>query len=207
MAYMANGHSQDLLDAKAVNGLLADIGADLARRGVIAEIAVYGGSALALIFGTRQATRDIDFISLAGAHSELMDVAEKLGRLRGLPDGWFNDAVGMFVSDQADYRFFGDYPSTGRTGLRVFLATPEYILAMKIRVKSGGHLRSSLEANDISDIWHFCEECGISDVASAEVLVARFYPDDVLPQRTRDILNDIFEARAAGKPYDPMLGW
>lgn len=217
------------LEQTTLLSLLDDIGIDLAARGVQAEIAVFGGAAMILSFphlatdalaaGTRdvarRVTRDVDvmFCEPEDASDLVGAAADRAGVPRGLAPGWLNDAVVMFASDCASFVFYGDFPRDANSkrkgggddpggGLRVTLASPQYLFAMKMLA-----MRSSLESSDPQDIWNLIDPCGIDGVEAAERLVARFYPDAALPERTRAIFVDLFEARAAGRPYDPMLGW
>lgn len=58
-------------------------------------------------------------------------VAERMG----FEPDWLNDAVGMFTPLDEDDTLFalaGTYPTAGTPGLRTVLATPSYLLAMKL---------------------------------------------------------------------------
>lgn len=191
-----------LLDADDMRRLLGEIGGELARRGQVAEIAIYGGAALLLTFDNRPSTRDIDFIAVSEGRDDVQDAADGVGRRHGLPDGWFNDSVAMFASDRPDHRLLGDFPVGGPAGLRVFVPSPHYVLAMKLKA-----MRSSLESHDLRDIWNLADECGITTAAEAMAWHARFYPGDQLPMGGEDRLLDLFDDKAAGRSYDPMRYW
>ena len=49
-----------LLDKAAIEDAFRRLGERLARRGVIADLYVFGGAAMALAFDSRRATRDVD---------------------------------------------------------------------------------------------------------------------------------------------------
>jgi hypothetical protein len=49
-----------LLDQAAITDALRRLGDRLARRGVVADIYVFGGAAMALAYDARRSTRDID---------------------------------------------------------------------------------------------------------------------------------------------------
>jgi len=57
--------------------------------------------------------------------------------------------------------FYGDFPPEN-PGLRVFVASPEYIFAMKVLA-----MRSSLTSSDIEDIWNLWDELGIESCDQA----------------------------------------
>lgn len=191
-----------LLDGAAIRGLLQEVGAEFARRGQVAEIALYGGSALALLFDNRPSTRDIDYVAVRGDTGRIAAVSDAVGAKHGLVPGWFNDSVRMFASDKPDHRFFGDFPVGGPPGLRVFVAEPHYILALKLM-----SMRSALETNDMRDIWLLADECGIETADQAKTWMAKFFPGEKLPPANEARLADLFDDRAAGKAYDPMRFW
>ncbi len=191
-----------LMDAVLARRLLDEIGRELADKGITAEIAIYGGVAMLLQFGARAATRDIDFTHVDGNAGVLQKVAEKVGARHGMPQGWFNDSVRMFVSDRPELMPFGDFPAGGRTGLRVLLASPRYILAMKLLA-----MRSPLETNDMRDVWHLLDECRITTADEAVAWISRFYPGDAMQPDKEIRLRELVADKAAGMAYDPMRYW
>jgi hypothetical protein len=194
--------SSTLIDVAKARVLLQEIGDELAARGLRYEIAIYGGVALLLQFDNRPATRDIDFTCVSPRTEGLVSVAEKTGAKHGLPAGWFNDAVKQFASTSPELLLVGDFPPNGEGGLRVLMASPRYLLAMKVL-----EMRSSAESHDVLDIWNLIDACGLKDAAEAEEWVGKFFPGDELTPRRRAILRDIFENKRDGRQYDPMVGW
>jgi hypothetical protein len=51
-----------LLDREAITQALRQLGDRLARRGLVADVYVFGGAAMALAYDARRATRDIDAV-------------------------------------------------------------------------------------------------------------------------------------------------
>ena len=49
-----------LLDRKGIEEAFRRLGDRLAKRGVVADIYVFGGAAMALAYDSRRATRDVD---------------------------------------------------------------------------------------------------------------------------------------------------
>jgi hypothetical protein len=146
---------------------------------------------------------DIDYMPVHGATREINALANEAAASMGWPDGILRDDVTIFAADHPEIIPQGDYPSGAESGgLRVFLATPEYLLAMKIL-----SMRSSLETQDCRDVWHLLDACEIGNGTDAERLVADFYPEQRVPVRNMRILEDIFQDRADGKPYSSMVGW
>lgn len=189
------------LDAELLRHLLFKLGEALASKGKIAEIAMYGGSALLLSINGREATKDVDYVSISGDTTDIQEASAEVGSHYGLSPNWLNDAVEIFISHKPEYQFIGDFPPEN-PGLRVLTATPEYILSMKLL-----SMRSSFESNDIQDIWLLVDHCGIDSLEKAETLLARYFPGEELPERHSGILEDVFAAKRAGDEYTPLLGW
>jgi hypothetical protein len=191
-----------VFESQDIRELLQEIGLEFVRLGQTGEIAIYGGAALLLNFASRPATRDIDFVAMRGDSGAISDIADIVGQRHGLASGWFNDAVKMFVSDEPDHLHFGDFPIGGPAGLRVFIASPQYILAMKM-----GAMRSSLETSDMLDVWNLMDETSVVTLEECEAFFRRFYPGEEISQRNKEILLDLVEDKKLGMSYDAMRYW
>jgi hypothetical protein len=67
----------------------AELGDRLVQRGVIADIYVFGGAAMALAYDARRATRDID--AVFKPHGIVLEEARTVADELGLPDWWLNE--------------------------------------------------------------------------------------------------------------------
>lgn len=105
-------------------------------RGVVIDLAVYGGSRLALASNFRISTRDVDAVALRD-QAILDELADEVGMALSLPASWLNDGVRTYLSPSVDapeqHELFATYPSETRPGLRVFVPNAAYMLAMKLR--------------------------------------------------------------------------
>ena len=191
----------NLLSRESISDLLNRIGKILADEGVIAEVAIFGGSAIALMFDFRDSTQDVDYIPVSGDVHRLAAAADSVGGDVGLGPGWFNDAIEIFASENPDYTPFGEFP-IGNPGIRVFTASPEYLFAMKTL-----SMRSSLASHDVKDVWHLIDAIGLDSAEEGLALAEKFYPGHAVPTRNRLILEDVFEAKKDRRPYSPMMGW
>ena len=126
-----------MLDTARLNQAFTLLGTDLARRDSFVEIAVYGACALLLQFDFRRTTEDVDAVVRPGyAEATLAPSVALVARELGLAIDWLNDAVGMFTPlDEPDdlFTLAGTYPMEGPSGLRVFVASPAYMLALKLQ--------------------------------------------------------------------------
>ena len=87
-------------------------------------------------------------------------------------------------------RLFRTYPSEDAPGLRVMVANPAYLFAMKCRAMRLGDVEGG---TDIDDIKRLARELGLRSAGEALDLVATFYPDRVMEPRTRFGLEEIFD--------------
>lgn len=181
--------------------IFEEMGKACREKGAYYEIAIYGGSALMLVFDYRDATYDIDYVPVSGASDTIAEIANGAATSLGLPPNLFRDDVSVFVSDAARYEVYGEFPK-GDGNLRIFSATPEYIFSMKML-----SMRSTMDTQDVRDIWELADACGIDDDKAAISMLEKFYPGKSLPTRNRLILEDVFEAKRQNRQYSPALGW
>ncbi len=163
-----------------------------AAAGKIVEISVYGGSALILTLKHRPATRDVDAV-FEKERVFVRQAVEAVAAEFGWREDWLNDSVKGFLSrsdaDPEAKSLFGTYPAGGSPGLRVLIASPAYLFAMKCLAMRVG---DALGGGDISDIRHLSEELELKTLQDAIGLIERYYPSDALPPKTRFGLEEIF---------------
>jgi len=117
-----------------------------ADRGLVVDIAVYGGSCLVLASDIRNASIDVDAVFLTERRA-VREIADAVALQMKLPLNWINEAVRQLApprgNPEPNLLPFGDYPRGGAAavGLRVHLPAPAYLLAMK------------LLANRAADAW------------------------------------------------------
>jgi hypothetical protein len=119
--------SDPLLDRHAIEDAFRRLGDRLHRRGVVADVYIFGGAAMALAYDARRATRDID--AVFEPNGAVLEEARAVAVELGLPHWWLNEQASAYVARGKDTnapRIF-DHP-----GLRVSAASPEHLLAMKV---------------------------------------------------------------------------
>jgi hypothetical protein len=165
-----------LLDRVAIERALGRLGDRLARRGVVADLYVFGGAALALAFDARRATRDID--AVFKPHGIVLEEARAVADELGLPQFWLNEQASAYVAPGGDPtapRVF-DHP-----GLRVLVASAEHLLAMKVM---------AARRRDAADIELLLDRLGLRTVEEVIALCAEVFPDEPVPARARLVLED-----------------
>jgi hypothetical protein len=167
-----------LLSRADIEHAFTALGERLVRRGVVADIFVVGGAAMALAYDGRRLTRDVDamFVPHGVVHEEARSVAEELR----LPRWWLNEQASVYVSakDDPGRRQVFDHP-----GLRVSVASPEHVFAMKAL---------AARRRDAQDLRTLAGLADISTVERAVQLVREFYPDEVLSARSAAVLRELF---------------
>jgi hypothetical protein len=178
-------------DRQTLEAAFTELGARAWALGRTIEIAVYGGSAIMLALKARVATRDVD--AVFEADKEIVrQLARDIAAERGWDEHWLNDGVKGFLSgadnDSGNKALFGTFPSEEQPGLRVFVARPEYLFAMKCRaMRVGGS-----DDRDVEDIRQLAALIGLGTGDAAMALVLSFYPERMIEPKTRFGLEEIF---------------
>ena len=169
---------EPLLDRAAIENALGRLGDRLAKRGVIADVYIFGGAAMALAYDARRATRDID--AVFHPHGVVQEEARAVAEELGLPTWWLNEQASVYVApggDAAAARVF-DHP-----GLRVSAASPEHLLAMKVL---------AARRRDADDIRFLVRHLQLSTADEVLALCVEIFPDEDPPARARLVLEDVF---------------
>jgi hypothetical protein len=174
---------------------LVALDAECVRREIVGEICIYGGAEMVLVFDAREATRDVD--AVLRPKTELLEAARVVADQLNLPVTWLNEGVKGFLSHHEEFR---DDPLPGLeelSHLRIFAATPEYLLAMKCVAA-----RSAETSEDRRDVEFLIRSLGLATEQEVFDIVGRFYPLDHLHVRSRyfvgEILSGIAEQNGSG---------
>ena len=155
-----------------------ELGTEARREGKVIDLAVYGGSALMLASNFRVTTQDVDGV-VEGDPSTIERLARQVAQKRGWPHDWLNDGVRTYLSPNVNglkehHALFRAYPSEQEPGLRVFVPTPEYMLAMKLMAF---RIDPVAGKSDIVDIINLIEVVGLGSADEAVEFAAAFYPE------------------------------
>lgn len=173
---MSGGDS--FLDRASIEDAFRRLGDRLVRRGVIADLYIFGGAAMALAYDARRSTRDID--AVFQPHGVVLDEARAVADELGLPQWWLNEQASSYVAPGGDpdaARVF-DHP-----GLRVAAASPEHLLAMKVL---------AARRRDAGDIRFLVKHLDLTDVKQVLAVCVEVFPDEEVPPRAHRILEDVF---------------
>lgn len=167
-----------MLSVQDINDAFSDLAAKARADGKVIDIAVYGGSALLLASNFRAATQDID--AVAETDQGVIDrYAGEIAKARGWPDDWINDGVRTFLSPNVDgldqhHALFRSYPDEASPGLRVFVPTPGYLLAMKLMAM---RIDTATGQKDLPDLLNLIDVMGIKQKSELMSFAQSFYPE------------------------------
>lgn len=169
--------TEPLLDRQRLREAFDLLAAKLRRRGVVGELHVFGGAAMVLAFDSRPATRDVD--ALFVPDGPVLEAAWEVATELGLPRSWLNNQASSYVSGQAGVgAYVYDHPS-----LRVMTTPVAHLFAMKAR--------AARAVRDVEDLRVLIAELEIETIDEAREVVARFFPDEPLSDRSRLLLEDL----------------
>jgi len=185
--------SDEELSAPLIRELLETLGQRLDAKGVEATIYVVGGSAVALEYDGRRTTADVD--ARFEPRTTVLEEAAVLADEYGLKPNWLNDASKAFIPDGVDTE------AQRLPGLNVTIASPRYLLAMKM---AAGRDR------DVPDIAAIMDHLGITDPADAvEITMATYGEDSMQVSASREDLTFLaaealtHTARSRKDPHSP----
>jgi hypothetical protein len=161
--------------------LFALLNTELAATGVQGEICVVGGAVMCLVYDLRPSTRDID--ALLKPTRLVREAAARVAAVADVPDTWLNDSVKGLVSPRGE---FDDYLELSH--LRVFVARPTYLLAMKCAA-----MRLGEEFHDVEDVRYLLRYLNITRADDAMAIVTKYFDESVLLPKTRLALEELLQ--------------
>lgn len=153
----------------------------LKSRTVIGEIYLVGGAVMCLAFNARPATKDID--AYFKPSQLIRELSKEIAEEQDLAPNWLNDAVKGYLSDKGKYSTYLELPN-----LKIFVATAEYLLAMKCLA-----LRIGAEFSDENDIRYLLRYLNIEEYQDALNIITQYYPLEKFPQKTLYALEEILK--------------
>lgn len=165
--------------------LLHALNDELKAAGVKGQVNLAGGAVMCLAFNTRASTRDVDAIFEPSV--AVLDAAVRVAAREGVRDTWLNDAVKGYMSDRGSFTPFLDL-----SHLKVFCASPEYMLAMKcLAMRIGEGYR------DEEDIRYLLRHLGIRRYDDAREILGRYYSLEEYPETAMLALQELLTTSAA----------
>ncbi|MDR1358747.1 MAG: hypothetical protein LBJ48_05285 [Coriobacteriales bacterium] len=155
----------DVLDREQIRFLFGRLDEKMFEAGVEASIFVVGGAAVALTLNERRVTSDID-----GKYEnpELDPLIHAVAWEEGLSPQWLNHGINTVLS----YFREDDEPKTLFVGknLTIQVASPEYVLAMKLAAR---------REKDVRDVVLLVNKLGIASREELIEVVRRYFKADL----------------------------
>lgn len=160
------------LASRDIRRLFDLLNAALRHEAIEGDLFVVGGAVMCLAYAARPSTQDVD--ALFRPARQIRTLAARVAVEAGLPPDWLNDAVKGFLSERGDF-----VPFLELDHLRVLVAQPEYLLAMKCLA-----MRIGAEFFDEDDVRYLLRHLDISSYEQAVAVITRYYPIERFPQKT-----------------------
>lgn len=167
------------LTREDIHELFNRLNQELAEVGTIGELYLVGGAVMCLALNARESTVDVD--ALFEPTQTIREAAARVGAAAGVGDKWLNDAVKGFLSPRGDFDSFLEL-----SHLRVFVARPEYLLAMKCAA-----MRLGAEFHDLDDIRFLLRWLNVTELGEALAIVTRYFDEERLPPKTTLALEEM----------------
>jgi hypothetical protein len=168
-----------MLSADRITRLFEALDEDLRTRGVVGEVLLCGGAVMCLVFGVREATKDVDAVFRPTA--QMRESAERVAERLGVDRNWLSDAAKGFFGSAPPRQ-----PVLHLPNLRVWAPTAEYMLAMK-------SVSARLDTQDRSDVLFLIQHLGLEAPEAVFDIIARYYPRHMVPAKTQFMVEELFE--------------
>lgn len=147
---------------------------------------------MAIGYQSRRVTRDVDAALRSGSDA-FWEAADTVGVRHGLGPDWINSRAVAFMTNEPDATEFT------LPGLRIAIASPEHLIAMKLR---------AMRPRDIADLETPFRTVGITDPQHAADIHNRLFDDSYVgyadPEEALYAAITVFRAaEAAGRPIGP----
>lgn len=162
-----------------IERLLRLLNEELAADDTEAELCLVGGAVMCLLFESRASTRAVD--AAFRPTRSVREAAARVAARAGVPDDWLNDAVKGFLGARREFDPYLELPH-----LRVFVARPEYLLALKCAA-----MRLGEEFRDLDDIRYLLRHLDVRTSEEALEIVTRYVDESQLLPKTRLVLEEL----------------
>ena len=152
---------------------------ELEKENCLGELYVVGGAVMCLVLDARDSTKDVD--AFFRPKKSIREAAARFAARAEVASDWLNDAVKGFLSERGEF-----VPYFERPHLRVYVAEPHYLLAMKCVA-----MRIGEEFHDLDDVRYLLRHLNVSSLDQALEIIGRFFDDDQLHPKTRLALEEL----------------
>jgi hypothetical protein len=170
------------LSRRTILGLFELLNEELARSNTVGELQVVGGAVMCLALNARDTTHDVH--ALFQPVKVVREAARRVAARAGVSEDWLHGAVKGYLGPRKAFEKFLELPH-----LRVFVAEPHYLLAMKC-----ASMRLGAEFHDLDDVRYLLRHLDIRSASDAMTVVGQYIPAKRIPPKTRYALEEILGA-------------
>lgn len=167
------------LAAADIRHLFELLNSELKKTGTIGELYLVGGAVMCLAFNARPSTQNLDAVFQPAP--QVRAAAARVAALARINPHWLNDSVKGYLSAQGDFA-----PFLELSHLRVMVAEPHYLLAMKCIA-----MRLGAEFHDEDDVRFLLRLLDVRTYKLALEIIGRYYPLERIPQKTLYALEEL----------------
>jgi hypothetical protein len=152
---------------------------ELRQSDISGELYLVGGAVMCLAYNARPSTADVG--ALYQPVVQVRQAAARVAALAKVSTDWLNDAVKGWLSREGDFASFLELDH-----LRIMVAHPQYLLAMKCLA-----MRIGAEFHDEEDVRFLLRLLDIRSYDRALGVITKYYPLERFPQKTIYALEEL----------------
>lgn len=156
--------------AGEIKNLLEELLRRMQDQNLQAGIRIVGGAAIALSYGNRDATADIDAIFYPA--DEINSTVEQMAEEYSLPKDWLNENAAAYIPFEAEDKDWKLLASLGQSS--IYVARPKLLLCMKLRANRG--------RRDSADIERLLRICKVTSVDEVQQIYEKYFSQEVLSE-------------------------
>jgi hypothetical protein len=179
MRASAIGFDMAALAQAEIRRLFELLNDELRQSGISGELYLVGGAVMCLAYNARPSTADVDALFQPAA--EVRQAAARAAARARVPADWLNDAVKGYLSREGDFAPFLELDH-----LRIMVARPEYLLAMKCLA-----MRIGAEFHDEEDLRFLLRLLELRSYDQVLGVISKYYPLAQFPQKTLYALEEL----------------
>ena len=169
----------EALSSKDIRRLFHLLNEELSHAEIKGELFIAGGAVMCLAYAARPSTQDVEAVFQPA--EKVREAATRVAARAGLCPDWLNDGVKGFMSARGDF-----VPFLETTYLRVMVAKPEYLLAMRCLA-----MRIGAEFHDEDDVRYLLRHLDVQTYENAIAIIGKYYPIERFPQKTLYALTEL----------------
>lgn len=168
-----------MLNVKDIEKYFIEIDLRLKERDKTGDIVLAGGAVMALVYGARDTTKDID--ALFKPSLEMRKIISDIALKYNLPEDWLNDGVKGFFTSDMNKMLYKKYDN-----LTVYTLDAEAMLALKLS-------SARPESKDQDDSIYLMNVLKIKEIDELYNLVDKYIPNNRKTVGSHFFIQDTFD--------------